>query len=663
MTDIFNIGVSGLSAAQRAISTTAHNISNVNTTDYSRQRAEFETRLPQFSGNGFFGSGVQLSAVNRIFNQTVINEIRANASATMQQKTYLDAAQRLDSLTADSDTGLNVSLQAFFSALHGVADNPSSIPARQVLLSQAALLANRFQTLDRYFTEQRNTLNNTLDSSAKEISSLAAGIAELNNSILSVTSSGNSPRPNDLLDQRDRLVNRLSELTQVSTIDQADGTLSVFIGTGQTLVVGSQANSLVAAPLVNDSRNFGLYLRASGSAVQIDVTPQLQGGEIGGLLTFRQDILSFGSNQLGKIAIGVAESFNDQHALGMDLNNELGGLLFTDFNTGTLPASRVISPVGYAGPGSFAVNITSVNQMTASDYRLSLAGGTYTVTRLSDNQVINSFAAPGAVPATVALGDGLELVINANANNGDSFLIAPTRDMASQFRRVIDDVNKIAAASPVAFESVLANTGSGIIKGVNVTNTSATTVPPSEILNGSLNPPYRIEFTSTTTFNVVNANTNVVVAAAVAFTPNQDNNLMALAGLNAGYEVTLAGAPRAGDTFNIRYNTGGVGDNRNMQELAGLQTTNIFNGGSATISGLYGSFIAEVGTRTNAAEINYNATNALWEQSKARREEISGVNLDEEAANLIKFQQAYEASAQVIAVANELFDTLFQSVR
>ena len=663
MTDIFSIGVSGLSAAQRAISTTAHNISNVNTTDYSRQRAEFETRLPQFSGNGFFGNGVQLSAVNRIFNQTVINEIRANASATMQQKTYLDAAQRLDSLTADSDTGLNVSLQAFFSALHGVADNPSSIPARQVLLSQAALLANRFQTLDRYFTEQRNTLNNTLDSSAKEISSLAAGIAELNNSILSVTSSGNSPQPNDLLDQRDRLVNRLSELTQVSTIDQADGTLSVFIGTGQTLVVGSQANSLVAAPLANDSRNFGLYLRASGSTVQIDVTPQLQGGEIGGLLTFRQDILSFGSNQLGKIAIGVAESFNDQHALGMDLNNELGGLFFTDFNTGTLPASRVISPVGYAGPGNFAVNITGVNQMTASDYRLSLAGGTYTVTRLSDNQVINSFAAPGAVPATVTLGDGLELVISANASNGDSFLIAPTRDMASQFRRVIDDVNKIAAASPVAFESVLANTGSGIIKGVSVTNTSATTVPPSEILNGSLNPPYRIEFTSTTTFNVVNANTNVVVAAAVAFTPNQDNNLMALAGLNPGYEVTLAGAPRAGDTFNIRYNTGGIGDNRNMQELAGLQTTNIFNGGSATISGLYGSFIAEVGTRTNAAEINYNAANALWEQSKARREEISGVNLDEEAANLIKFQQAYEASAQVIAVANELFDTLFQSVR
>lgn len=659
-TDIFSIGVSGLNASQVAISTTAHNIANVNTAGYSRQRATFETRLPQFFGNAFMGSGSQVSEISRLFDQTVLNEIRSNAGTSFSQKTYLNYAKRLDSIIADPDTGLNSALQAFFSALHGVSDNPSSIPARQVLLSQGQLLANRFQTLDQNFTDQRKAINFNLDVLAKEITGIGVGIAELNSAIVAFRSAGGiGPEPNDLLDQRDRLVNRLSEITNVSTLPQSDGSVSVFLGTGQTLVLGTDANQIVAQPTVVDTQNIGLYLRSPGGTL-VEVTEQLVGGEIGGVLQFRKEMLDLGTNLLGRVAIGISESFNDQHALGMDLNNQLGGLFFNDFNDPGISNSRIVIPSGYAGPGSFSADIQSVAGLTDSNYRVALNAGTYTVTRLNDNVVVDTWAAAGATTRSF---DGLNFNVAADAANGDSFLLAPTRGAATQIRRVIDDVNKIAAASPVKFESVIANTGSGIVKSVAVTNTSATTVPASQILNGSLNPPYRIEFINSTSFNVVNANTNVVVAAAVAFTPNQDNNLLTLAGINAGYEVTLSGAPLAGDIFNIQYNTGGIGDNRNMQALARLQSVSMMSGGTATMSATYGQLIADVGSRTNSAEVNFKASEALYLQSKARREEMSGVSLDEEAANLIRFQQAYEASAQVISVANELFDVLFQSVR
>ena len=661
--DILNLGVSGLLGSQLGISTTSHNIANVNTTGYNRQRNEYIASLPQFLGGQYFGSGVELSNVSRIFNQILTNEVRANSNSAASYEAYLQQAQQLDSLLADADTGLNQQLQAFFAALQGVSDNPSSIPARQVLLSQAGMLAGRFQSLDTTLSKQRDSLNGSISAIATEISSLGQSIANLNTAITAAVSASGSVagQPNDLLDQRDLLLDKLAAITNITTVDQADGSISVFLGNGQALVVGPVYNQVIAQPGINDPRQMDLFLQSSSGGPLIDITSQISGGELGGLLQFREELLEPAINALGKVAIGVAETINNQHALGMDLNNALGGLFFTDFNDPAIAARRVIAQSGYAGPGSFSVDIGNVSNLTDSDYLLTLNAGVYTVTRLSDNAVISSFAAPVA-PATVAIGDGMTLNIAANAVNGDSFVLAPTRGAGGEMRRVLDDVRGVAAALPVNTRTATSNTGSGIVKSVQVTDT--TTAAFATPL--ALTPPLRIVFTSATTYDVVNATTNAVMVAGAVFTPNQDNNLLATAGppVNAfGYEITMAGAPRTGDSFDVYYNAGGVGDNRNSQLLAALQNQATLDGGRSNYSQAYGRLIAEVGTRTAEAEANFASSDALVQQSQARRDASSGVNLDEEAANLIRFQQAYEASAQVISVARSLFDTLFQSVR
>lgn len=661
--DILNTGVSGLIGSQLGISTTSHNIANVNTVGYNRQRNDYVASVPQFLGGYYFGSGTELSNIQRIFNQVLTNEVRANSNGAATHEAYLQQAQQLDSLLADADTGLNQQLQAFFGALQGVSDNPSSIPARQVLLSQASMLAGRFQSLDTTLSNQRDTVNGSISAIAAEISSLGASIASLNTSITAAVSAGNgvAGQPNDLLDQRDVLIDKLAAITNITTVDQADGSTSVFLGNGQALVIGPVFNNVIARPGTNDPRQTDLFLQASSGGALIDITSQVTGGQLGGLLQFRSQLLEPAINILGKVAIGVAETLNDQHALGMDLNNELGGLFFTDFNDPAIAARRVVAQSGYAGPGSFSVDISDAGALTDSNYLLSLNAGTYTVTRLSDNTVINSFAAPAA-PATVVLADGMTLNIAANAANGDSFMLTPTRGAAGEIQRVIDDVKAVAAALPVNTRTALANTGSGLVKSVQVTDTSTAAFATPL----ALSPPLQIVFTSATTYNVLDANTSAVLVAGATFVPNQDNNLLATAGppVNSyGYEVVMAGAPRTGDSFDIYYNAGGIGDNRNSQLMAALQNVPTLDGGSSNYSQAYGRLIAEVGTRTAEAEANFASSSALVEQSKSRRDSSSGVNLDEEAANLIRFQQAYEASAQVISVARSLFDTLFQSVR
>ncbi|NQD38063.1 flagellar hook-associated protein FlgK [Permianibacter sp. IMCC34836] len=661
--DILNVGVSGLIGSQLGISTTSHNIANVNTAGYNRQRTDYIASLPQFLGSQYFGSGVELSNVERIFSQTLINELRTNSNGSAGYEAYLQEAQRLDNLVADADTGLNQQLQAFFASLQGVSDNPSSIPARQVLLSQAQMLAGRFQSLDSTLSKQRDTLNDGIVATADHISAIARDIAQLNNAITGAVSAGGgiAGQPNDMRDQRDRLLDELATLTNVTTIDQADGSTSVFLGNGQALVIGVVYNTVVAQPSVTDPRQYGVFLQPSSGSAQIDITSQISGGKLGGLFQFRRELLEPAINTLGRVAIGLSETMNDQHALGMDLNNQLGGLFFTDFNDPAIATRRVLTPTGYAGPGSFSVDIVDPNTMTDSNYLLTMNAGTYTVTRLSDNTVVSSFAAP-APPATVNIGDGISLNIAANANNGDSFILAPTRGAAGEFDRVIDDVRGVAAALPVSTSTSLSNTGSGLVKSVQVTDTStAVFATPFAIT-----PPLRINFTSATTYDVIDNTTNAVLVAGATFVPNQDNNLLATAGppVNAyGYEVVLAGAPRTGDQFFTDYNTGGIGDNRNSQLMAALQNIATLDNGRSNYSQAYGRLIAEVGTRTSEAEVNAASTKSLVEQTKARRDSLSGVNLDEEAANLLRFQQSYEASAQVISVARSLFDTLFQSVR
>lgn len=671
MASIFGISVSGLLTNQAALNTTAHNIANANTEGYSRQRVSQTPRLPEFIGGNFIGSGVEVGQVKRIFDQTHQFEIQSATANFMRLETFLAQAVRVDGLLADSQNGLNNSIQSYFASLQGVVNDPASIAARQVMLGETEGLVARFDSIHSQLEAQITQVNSGVDSIAKEITSLGQSIASINNQIAG--SPGNVAP--DLLDQRDLAVTRLSELVAVQSIQQTDGSLNVFIGSGQSLVVGSLSNSLVATVDAKNPRTMSLSL-VSGSS-SIDITNNISGGTLGGLLTVVEEIIEPSFNTLGRVAISIADSFNRQNSLGMDLNNDLGGNLFTDINDPVIAASRVSADINNTGNVSLSIDINDPSLLTDSNYTLFLQGGNYQLVDQVTNTTIATFAPPAIVPSSIQITPpiGADIGISINfqsgaAINGDSFNIQPVRNFSRDFDVVISTAEQIAAASPVRGEQAQANIGSGAISGIVVSDTSTaqfTGVP------NDLNPPIRIEFDSPPgvpgEFSIfdISGGAPVLLAGGISgYVPNQQNDMLALAGapFNAyGYEVTLNGDPQAGDSFDFTYNNNGGGNNENAALMGELQQVSGLDNGQSNFQKAFGRIIGLVGVNTQSAQINRDAAESILFQAKERRESLSGVNLDEEAANLMKFQQAYEASAQVINVARTLFQTVLDAVR
>jgi len=664
MPSLFGIGVSGLLSNQASISTTSHNIANANVEGYSRQRAEHASRTPEFIGGNFLGSGVEVGRVKRIFEQTHQLEVQAGTSSFMQLEAYLAQANRADEFLAGENSGLNSSLQTFFSAIQNVSNDPSSTTARQVMFEQARSLVTKFESIYSQLEAQSIQINQNIDDISEEITSLGKSIAQLNSQISG--SPGNvSP---DLLDKRDSAITRLSELVSVQTVEQSDGAFNVFVGSGQSLVVGSLSNSIVSSNNPQDPRSRILSLSAGNSSIEI--TNSISGGVLGGLLSVSGDILEPSYNTLGRIAISVADSFNSQNRLGMDLNNNLGGDIFTDINSSAVAASRVISNSNNVGTAVPTVTIDNPSLLNDSNYTLFLQGGNFQLVDQSNNSTIATFAAPGALPASVPVAS-LGITINFAAGtfvNGDSHEIQPTKNFSRELSLAITSGEQIAAASPVRGEQAQSNIGSGIISGISVTDT--TTDQFTDAAN-VLSPPIRIQFDSAVPgeFSIYDMTTGTAVLLAggiSGYVSNQDNNMLALAGApydTYGYEVTLNGDPQPGDHFDINYNNNGRGDNRNAAIFSDLQSVATLDNGNSTFQQAFSQILGQIAVKTQTAQIQRDAAESILFQAKERKSSLSGVNLDEEAANLIKFQQAYEASAQVINVARTLFQTVLDSVR
>ena len=550
---MLNVAVSGLLAYQKALATTSHNISNVGTEGYSRQRVTLSTRTPEPAGNGFLGKGVNVTSVDRVYDQFVVTQLNNRTSAFHQLDSFHTMAAQLDSALGDPAIGLTPAMEQFFNAIQDVANDPTSIPARQVMLSQAETLNEQFAHLDRQFTDLRQSVNTQMSNIITEVNDLAAAIGDLNEDIVMGIGATGGQLPNDLLDQRDVLVNKLSEYVNVSTVPNDDGSINVYIGTGQSLVLNNQANSLQITNNAYDPTQKEISLVTPGSTVNI--TPQMNGGRLGGLLDVREQVIDAGQAALGRIAVALSNTFNAQHQLGDDLNGNPGGLFFNAVDTSapvSLPSSN-----NDPASGNFTITIDDVSQLKASDYRLNYDGGsgTFSLMRLSDNTVVDSGFNVGNLPRTIA-NEGITIDLTGTVAGGDSFLLAPTRYASSQMGLAISDPAAVAAAA------------SG----------------------------------------------------------------------NA------------------------VGDNSNALALAALQTQGTMDGGRASYLDAYGEMVADIGIQTHRAAVNGDAQKALMNQAIEAREAVSGVNLDEEAANLLKYQQAYQASAQVISVVNSLFQTLFNAV-
>src|SRR3990167_2698143 len=659
MADLAGIALSGLRSSQTSLSTVSHNIVNVDTAGYSRQRTELATRFPLQYGSGFIGQGVDVDGISRISNQFVTDQLRRDTQNFNSYNSYYEYAVRMDSLLGDESTAITPTLQSFFDGLEELANDPSSIAARQVLLSEGQALVNRFNTVYDQVYQQNETLNTEMATIASQVTQLAKSIANLNDSIRTVASNNVGQLPNDLLDQRDEAIRQLSELVGVQVVQDGNLTVNVFIGSGQPLVLGGDSYTLST-----DTGNSGIsrnnVILTAGNNNQ-DITAELSGGRLGGLLQVREELIDPIFNELGRMATVLADTFNDQHQLGMDLNNQIGGLFFGDINSPVAEAQRVSASLDNAGAASLSVTISDVSALTADNYELRFDGANYSLINASSDTTIATFADPGAGGTVVLASEGFTLNFAGGASvAGDSFMIPPTRMGAAEISLEIDNVKQVAAAMPVRTQLPQSNTGAGFVENVVVSDTTAADFATPY----TLTPPYTVVFTSATTYDVINSTTSAVVVGGVAFTPNQSNGLLQLAGLYpaSGYDVVYNGVPATGDQVVIQYNNGGVGDNRNALLLGRLSSTKTIYNGAATYQSAYGQLVSGVGTRTRDAEVGQEASESIMRQSEAQRESISGVNLDEEAADLMRFQQAYQASARVIQVSSELFDSILNSL-
>lgn len=680
MADLLNIGLSGLAANKTSLAVTGHNIVNVNTPGFSRQETIQSTRTPQFSGAGYIGSGTTLTDVRRIYNEFLNTQVRSSTALNSDTKAYLSQINQLDSLLAGSTTGITPGLQKLFSALQTAAEDPANIPARQLALSEAEGLAKRFNTVYDRLYEQNAFINKQLSAVTDQVNQLATSIAGYNDAIAIAASNGQAP--NDLLDAREEAVRKLSEFVGVTVVPQDDSSYNLFIGSGQPLVVGKQAARLEVVPGQADPLRQEIQF-VSGNSRQ-NVSSLITGGEMGGLLRYREDVLDTSLNAVGRLALSVTDQINRQLGQGLDLNGEFGNNLFRSINDPLLLSQRSLARIGNSDANAnLNVTLTDTTQLTTSDYEVQFTSATeYVVRRLSDGTQFPASPATfdiTTVPAPEV--DGFSLgVASGTFAAGDRFQVMPTRNAGRDIRADMKNAEELAFAAPLKAETSPANIGTGkitqpkLLTEINIYDPAAQADLETSLRNA---PPLRIVMGAgggaTQSYDVVDINGNVIDTGSIV--PGQDNALTISVPANPpavpaafDYQVTVSGRPSGGDNFSVSFNTNGVSDNRNALNLVNLQNKSVIginpaapNTTGSSFSDSYGDLVERVGTLTSQARVDGEATGAILKQATDNRDSISGVNLDEEAAKLIQFEQYYQASAQIIQVARNLFDTLINT--
>lgn len=675
MADLLSIGLSGLAASKTQLSVIGHNITNINTPGYTRQDAVQATRIPQFSGAGYIGSGTSLVDIRRSYSEFLTSQLRSSTSLASDVAAYKSQIDQLDSLLAGSTTGITPSLQSFFAALQTAAEDPANIPARQLVLSEAEGLSRRFNTVYERLNEQNSFLNKQMVAVSDQVNRLATSVASLNNAI--AVAAANGQQPNDLLDARDEAVRQLSTYVGVTVVPQDDSSYNLFIGSGQPLVVGATASRLEVGPGQGDPTRFEVQF-VSGNSRQT-ITTQLSGGELGGLIRYRQEVLDSTFNSLGRLALAVSDQVNSQLGQGLDLKGQVGSALFGNFNDPALAALRVRAFSSNTSNAQPLLNISDTSLLTASDYRLEFDGTNYTARRLSDNAMMSVTESP---PGTLSFGDsngrdqGFTIDVGTPAPAaGDIFLLQPTRRGAGDIAAVLDQPDQLAFAAPLRAEANLQNRGNAVIGQPSIDNTQDPMILADLKDLSPLAMTYAEPVAPATTGTLtLSAPAGITISpATLSITPGQSNTLsytITSGGSTLEISQIFSGRPQAGDTFSVAFNANGVSDNRNALKLADLQSKATIGVDPAapgstgvSFSDGYGDLVERVGTLTAQARLDGEATTAILKQATDNRDSLSGVNLDEEAANLIKFEQYYNASAQIIQVARSLFDTLISSFR
>ncbi len=651
---ILSIGQSALAAAQVGLSTTSHNIANAATPGFSRQIVVQGTGLSQNYGFGFLGQGTQINDVKRVYNDFLGAQVRTAQTNKSALDSHYAQIRQIDNMLADPSAGLSPGLQSFFSGLQDLATNPSLLPSRQAALSNAEALVARFHSLSGQMKEIEQNVNGQVTASVTTINAYAQQIAQLNDAI-SKAQGATGKQPNDLLDQRDQLILDLNKEIRTTVVKQSDGGYNVFIGNGQPLVVGTTTSQLAITASPTNPERIEVAYRTPGGALAIVSETSLAGGKLGGLVAFRTQSLEPAQSALGRVAIGLAMNFNAQHQQGVDLNGDPGGAFFT------LAAPSVKASANNTGGAEITAAFADANALTTSDYRIAYDGSNYTVTRLSD-RVSTTFA---AFPQTI---DGVTLDIdttNGAAQAGDVFLVRPTINGATDIGLAITDPARIAAAGalpvvPVGATAAGTNTGDVAISALTVDGSYTTPLPAPvsftyDATTDPLNPAFTVAPATGVTVTVGGVPTVYPPGDPVPFT---DGATYSFGGISFVLSSPSTTPPADGDAFTVAANPAGPGDNRNALLLADLQTARILGDGTATLQGAYSQLVSQVGNKSRELQVTSTAAGRLLTETNTALQAESGVNLDEEATNLLRYQQAYQAAGKVMQVASEMFDVL-----
>ena len=649
--NLFSIGLSGLNAAQWGLTTTGQNISNQATPGYSVERPVYAESSGQYTGSGYLGSGVSTTTIQRQYSQYLTTELNNAQSQSGSLNSYYNLIAQLNNMVGSPTTGISSAITAYFTGLQNVANDASNPAMRQSAVSSAQSLADQINAAGDQYDQLRTSVNTQIGDTVKQINTYTTQIAQLNSQIQSLSAQGQPP--NQLLDQRDLAISNLSQLVGVQVV-QGDTGYSVFMGNGQPLVVADKSFNLTTVTSPSDPTETavayaGLASQAGTTTPQILPDSAPLGGQIGGLMTFRRQTLDPAEAQLGAIATSFAAQVNAQNGLGIDLNGNAGGALFT-----------VGNPTIYAnshntGGATLGVSFANPAQPTSGHYTLAYDGTSYTLTDRETGKVVGQ-----STTLTGPIG-GLQFSLTGTMNAGDSFTVEPTRGALNGFALTTSDGSAIAASSPVLVSAGNANTGTASVTQGTVsagytlptTTTTLTYNSGTGTLSGfPIGSTVTVAGTPPSVYNITAATPTVpynpATGASMTITGTTINNV----------SLQITGAPANGDTFTIAPNPAGGKDGRNAQLMSNLVTAKAMGNGTLTLTNAYANYVNDIGNQTNLVQTSSKAQTALVTQITTAQQSISGVNINEEAANLLQYQQMYQANSKVIQTASTLFQTI-----
>jgi flagellar hook-associated protein 1 FlgK len=629
---LLSIGNSGLSAAYTALEITGNNIANANTPGYSRQIVDFAAQVSTGLSGNYIGQGVAVASVTRAYNELLTRQVDSAQAAASQTGTRATLLNQVNNLFASTTSGLGAAVNQFFSQVQTLTQQPSNVAVRQSMLSSAQQMAASFNDAYGQLQQMQQSANQQIGQEISTVNSTTKQIAKLNDQIALATAAGGSP--NDLLDQRDQAIQTLNQSIGITTLKQSDGSLNVFLADGQPLVVGDQVTQMAMGTDPTNQQNVTVGTKAGNTVIPLAAS-SATGGNIGALMQFSlQDVPSV-ENQIGRLATVISSQFNQQSQLGQDLNGAAGVNFFSPLSPSVIASTTNATSSG-APVETVSATFSDTTQLQASDYRLQVVGGAYQLTRLSDGQQTTLSSLP-STPATV---DGITISVNGTPTNGDTFTIEPVRSNAANMAVAIGQPQQIAAASPVHASMPSTNTGALSVSSLSVAGPTR---------NANLTDPVTISFSSATSYTITDPTSGT--SASGTYTPGQPIAFN-------GWNLTLLGAPLAGDSVNVGPNVGGTGDNTNALALAQLQNANVIDGGS--LGSGYANVVSQVGTLTANAQADQKNQQTILNDAVNAQSSLAGVNLDEEASKLMQYQQQYQAVAKVISIASTLFNQILQ---